>query len=328
MGYSRENYRKIKEQYKEKRLRAQQLAESRRVEIEQRIPEIAKIDRALAETAINILKETTAGKVGLDARLARLKKENEELQTIRGDILAHHGYPRDYTQVQYECALCQDTGYYQMKLCPCMKRALTLAGYESSGVGGLMQTQRFETFSLDYYEGQQREQMQEYFNICYRFAAEFGHTDVKNLMFSGQTGTGKTHLSTAIAKVVIDGGHDVVYDTAQNVFAAFAHHQFDRRNAYEDEPDETEKYFSCDLLILDDLGTELTNQFTVSCLYHLINTRINHGASMIISTNLTPSELGERYEDRILSRFMGEFLPLRFMGKDIRMERLRQRREM
>ena len=93
MGYSRENYRKIKEQYKEKRLRAQQLAESRREEIEQRIPEIAKIDRALAETAINILKETTAGKVGLDARLARLKKENEELQTIRGDILAHHGYP-------------------------------------------------------------------------------------------------------------------------------------------------------------------------------------------------------------------------------------------
>lgn len=325
MGYSRENYRKIKEQYKEKRLHAQQLAMLRQEEVEQRFPEIAQINRALSQTAINILKETTKGKQELNERLARLKKENEELQAIRGEILTKHGYPADYTQVKYECNRCNDTGYYQMKLCPCMKRALSLAGYESSGVGGLIQTQRFETFSLDYYEGQQRTQMQEYFDICYRYAAEFGHTDVKNLMFSGQTGTGKTHLSTAIAKVVIDGGYDVVYETAQNVFSAFARRQFETKRAEDVQEDETEKYFSCDLLILDDLGTELTNQFTVSCLYHLINTRINHGASMIISTNLTPAELGERYEDRILSRFMGEFLPLRFTGKDIRMERLRRR---
>ncbi len=324
MGYSRENYRRVKQEYENKRYRAESEAAQRRREVAQKIPQLAEIDAALSQTVENIFAQTLAGKENIAQRMEQMKKENLELQAIRGDILESNGFPRDYTKIKYECEQCEDTGYLHMKLCPCMRRALTLAGYESSGLGALMQTQRFDTFSLEYYQGEERVRMKENFDLCYRYAHTFGDAEMKNMMFSGHTGTGKTHLSTAIAKVVIDRGFDVVYLSAQNMFSDFEREQFGKGDEKEEGARATERYLSCDLLILDDLGTEMSTQFTVSRLYHLVNTRLNHGQGTIVSTNLTPSELGERYTDRLLSRFMGEYLQLRFLGKDVRMERLRR----
>ena len=140
-------------------------------------------------------------------------------------------------------------------------------------------------------------------------------------MFYGTTGLGKTHLSTAIAKEVIDRGFDVVYTTAQDMFEAFEGVKFSR-NYSSSQDNQTDKFFECDLLIIDDLGTEFSNQFTVSCLYNLINTRINSEKPMIINTNLNQNDLRERYADRITSRLFGEFSVMCFFGKDIRLKKL------
>ncbi|MBQ2766264.1 MAG: ATP-binding protein, partial [Clostridia bacterium] len=149
----------------------------------------------------------------------------------------------------------------------------------------------------------------------------FDGVNGENVFFCGTTGLGKTHLSTAIAKTLIERGFDVVYDTAQNILSDFEYERFGRSYG-DDSESRTDKYFDCDLLIIDDLGTEMTNQFTVSCLYNIINTRINHSKSMLISTNLTQNEIRERYSDRITSRLFGDFMVMRFVGKDIRLQKL------
>ena len=150
------------------------------------------------------------------------------------------------------------------------------------------------------------------------FAESFDKTG-KNLLFIGGTGLGKTHLSTAIAARAIERGFDVVYETAQNVIADFEYDRF--KSGYGESESRSERYLACDLLIMDDLGAELTNQFTVSSLYNIINTRINLGKSMLISTNLGQKNLFERYDERITSRLFGEFDPYLFRGVDIRRQK-------
>ena len=138
-------------------------------------------------------------------------------------------------------------------------------------------------------------------------------------MFGG-TGLGKTHLSSAIAKRVIEKGNDVFYVTAVNMVGDFESEQFGSSQPQKGEL--TDRYFDCDLLIIDDLGTELSNQFTVSCLYNLLNVRINRGLATVISTNLSQQELFKKYNDRITSRIIGEFRILPFSGTDIRLQKI------
>jgi DNA replication protein DnaC len=255
----------------------------------------------------------------VDDAVAAMREENESLRRMRGELLVQAGYPADYTDIRYRCEACGDTGFIGTKMCACMRRELVLAGYESSGIGRLMQTQSFDTFSLDYYPAQDRGGMETNYRTLREFAAHFDSRRGENYLLIGTTGLGKTHLSTSVARLVIDSGFDVVYDTAQGVFSAFEAAQFGR-----DEDAGEEKYLRCELLILDDLGTELTNNFTVACLYNIINTRLNNHLSTIINTNLTHSELRTRYADRITSRLFGEFRPLLFTGSDIRREKLKR----
>ena len=188
-----------------------------------------------------------------------------------------------------------------------MRRELILAGYESSGIGDLLHTQTFDTFSLSYAKTpEEREHLERNLENARRYAEAFSTEKASNLLLFGATGLGKTHLSTAIANTVIDRGFDVYYDTAKNVFSDFETVRFDRAyNQGEGEERATDRFFDCDLFIIDDLGTEMTNQFTVSCLYNLLNTRMNKGLKTVISTNLSPDELQRKYEDRIYSRIVG-----------------------
>lgn len=326
--FNKENYRRIKKEFEQRHFRAQSEADARTLAVEAAIPELAAVDRALRETGVKIFGAALSGKEGLDERISALRRENTELQTIRGDILESHGYPRDYTRVKYECPACDDTGFTKESngetLCVCMRRALVLAGYESSGIGPLLSSQTFETFSLDYYrDPSDRERMRRILEEARRFVGEFDGQSPRNIVMFGGTGLGKTHLSTACAKALIDRGFDVVYDTAQNIFSAFEREQFDRASLSPDEPKPTSRFFECDLLIIDDLGAELSNAFTVSCLYNLLNTRLNHRHSVIISTNLDYPRIKERYGDRISSRLLGEYLTFAFAGRDVRMEKIR-----
>ncbi len=323
MGYNRENYKRIKDEFAAKRAAAISVAESRTEELERKYPDLKKLNLAIRETGLRIFDSAFEAGVDIEKRVAEIEREYNENISFRSKFLEAYGYPTDYLDAKYECSACKDEGFDDDgKMCICMKRALALATYKSSGIGKLIEKQSFDNFKLDYYEkGKERDNMKAVLEDCRAYAGGFNSKTAENLLFFGTTGLGKTHLSTSIAKEVIDRGFDVVYVTAQDLFEDFEHDKFSR-NYSSTQENSTEKYFECDLLIIDDLGTELSNQFTVSCLYNLINSRINSEKPMIINTNLNQNDLRDRYADRITSRLFGEFSVMCFFGKDIRLKKL------
>jgi len=322
MGYNKKNYLKVKQEYEEKKLAAEKRAAERKLEVHAKYPDIKYIDDEIAKTALKIVEEISKGNDGIRERIEAVKEGNLALRKARGKLLEHYGFGADYTDVKYECPLCSDTGYLpNCSLCSCMKVALARAGYESSGIGRLMETQSFDSFSLEYYKNDQGifRMMKSYFEKCRAYAEDFSEKTTENLLFIGGTGLGKTHLSTSVAALIIGKGYDVVYESAQNIFREYEAERFGRGSAASTD---IERYIDCDLLIMDDLGAESSNSFTVSCLYNIINSRITLGRPMIINTNLGADEISKRYTDRIFSRLMGEFTLMRFAGKDVRMQKL------
>lgn len=327
MGFSPEIVARVKSILSSRKACAEAEAEKRLRQLHEKIPELREIDAAFPKLGASIVALASGGLS--EAEIARqveaLKRESGELEEVRADCLELAGYPADYTNPHYTCVKCGDTGYVDGRMCECMKKECILLGYENSGLGVLLEKQKFENFSLDYYEGDALSTMRYNFDICQSFAEGFGCGSGRSesMLFIGDTGLGKTHLSTAIAGRVIERGFDVRYETSQNLISVFSRQRFGRGygEAYSD--DASERYFGCDLLIIDDFGTEENNQFSVSVFYNLINTRINRGLPVIINTNLREKEIRARYADRITSRLFGEFIVLAFPGRDIRMQNLR-----
>ncbi len=319
MGYNREDYARIKAEYSQKYLKARNDADVRRLELYAALPSIKAVDDMLSGTGNEIMSIILSGKNGCEEKIAALRERNEKLIAERGRILRENGYPEDYSDVKYECTKCDDSGYVNGKMCECMKRALTLAGYESSGLGGLIKTQSFDNFSLDYYNtpGANREAMQRFVTALRNFAERFDKNTYRNHLLFGGTGLGKTHLSTSVAKTVIDRGYDVLYVGAVGMMS-----DFERRRFQNGGEVDTERYYTADLLIIDDLGTELVNQFTLSCLYDVINARINNRKCTFINTNLGKKEIEAKYSERITSRLFGEYAPIPFAGTDIRRQKI------
>ncbi len=321
MGYYHENYRRIREAYQTKYLKAYEIADRRTAEVHEKCPELAEIDRKLSATGAQIAMAALGTKEAYRERLAEVERENLALQARRAELLEQMGYPADYTLPPYECPLCEDSGFVGIKMCACMRRELTMAAFETSGLGRLMQSQSFESFDPEFYAvGEERERMRINFELLKKYAEEFS-TKADNLILCGATGLGKTHLSSAVARRVIERGYDVYYASALQMFSDFEHTRFGTGMAAAPEVD-LSRYSNCELLILDDLGTEVTNQFTNSCLYLVINNRINKHLPTVISTNLTGKEIKARYTDRIASRIMGDFKPLLFVGTDVRRQKL------
>jgi len=320
MSYNPQNYARVREQFQKKRAAAQECADARRAQLHRELPDLAQLDAALSQTAARMM-GAILSRTDVEAKVAAIKRENLDLQAARRELLVAHGYPADYTDVHYDCPTCADTGAVGTKMCTCMRRALILCGYESSGLGALLKTQSFENFDLRYYQASPEalHAAQAALQKSRQYAASFSPETTENLLFCGKTGLGKTHLCTSIARELIERGFDVVYESAQSLFSAMRQHHF--------QPDEqtaarTERFFSCDLLILDDLGAEATSQTSVSFLYDIVNTRINRGKPMIVNTNLSRQDITKKYTDRIASRLFGAFLPFLFLGADIRLQRL------
>lgn len=326
MGYNKQNYKRIRTEYETKALRAQAAADERREELYGEIPELRLLDGQRSHCGLRILHTALYGE-DTERGIAVLREENEQINARRKALLEAHGYPADYSEPRYECELCGDTGYVGIKMCTCMRRRLIEAGMESSGLLGLMQTQSFENFSMDFYRRNPEELrvMEHNYRTAVRYAKEFtvgeGGENSQSLLFLGGTGLGKTHLSTAIAREVIERGYDVFYNSAVGMLSDFEYRRFGN-GLSQGEVEDTSRYIDCDLLIIDDLGTEVVNQFTLSCLYHVLNTRLNLHRPTLISTNLSSAELRKTYSDRITSRLMGEFLLLPFYGTDVRKQKL------
>ena len=321
MGFNRENYARIKEEYDGKYLRAIEAARLRRAEVHATVPEICEIDRQLSATGIKIFEASMRGD---KAAIDKIGEQNAKLLAARAELLIKNGYAPDYTEIKYECEECGDTGVVDNRMCRCMKKKLVEAGFESSGMADLIKRQRFDNFSLDYYRQSKESyaRMSAIYKVLVKYAEDFQTESAGNIARFGGTGLGKTHLSSALAGVIIEKGNDVYYTSATNMFADFEQKRFGNSISL-DTTGDISQYFSSDLLIIDDLGTEVINQFTVSCLYNVINTRLNRKKATIISTNLTQDEFRKKYWDRIASRVFGEFTVLPFCGVDIREQKLK-----
>ena len=319
MAYSKKNVAAVFEQFEAIRKENEINCGDRLFEVYGKCPEIKEIDKELSRVGLNIFGATMEGKEGLEARLKELQDRNESLQARRIELLSDMGYSADYTDMKYNCPLCQDTGYQGVKMCQCLKSALTLKGYESSGIKNLLSTQSFESFSFDVYPAECQDIMKRNFSKLHKFAENF-KTQKEFFLLVGGTGLGKTHLSTSVAKYLIENGYDVVYEIAQNIFSDFDTDRF--RDRFSDTELLSERYFDCDLLIIDDLGTEIVTNNTVSYLYNIINTRINKKLPIIISTNLSAKEIKSMYHERITSRLFGEFTIVKFEGSDVRQKKL------
>ena len=315
-------YARIREEYATKYLVAREEADLRRSEVHLAIPEVAEIDAALGKTSLSLMEASMQGE-NVAERIAEVRRANEELRRTRAELLVDHGYPADYTEVRYECPLCGDSGFVDARMCVCMKKKLVEAGFEASGMGNLLREQSFENFDLSYYQNDPAaaRRMEQILARMRNYAETFEAGKSGNLVLFGGTGLGKTHLSSAVARGVIERGYDVFYVSAVSMLSDFERERFGN-SAGGETGENTNRYFSCDLLIMDDLGTEVHNQFTTSVLYNIINTRLNKRLSTVINTNLSQDEFRKHYWDRITSRVLGEYTVLPFLGTDVRAQKL------
>ena len=313
--YKRENYKKILEELNSSREEAELAADMRSQRLCEISPEYKAVDDELRTTGMQLFKLACMGK-----DINPLIERNQFLNDERIRIIKSLGYPEDYTEPKYSCSICSDTGYIEngTKYCSCLREKYIRENIKSSGIGRLIETQSFDNFRLDVYEGDEAayKRMKAIYAKAKKYVADFPNSS-NTLLLLGKTGTGKTHISTAIAGALISRGIEILYDSSQNIVSAFENDRF--RSGYGHRDPEGEKYMECDLLIIDDLGTEFINQFTISCLYNLINTRQNRGLHTIISTNLDSIELRNKYEGRIHSRILGgESSVWMFEGNDFR----------
>ena len=326
MGYSAEVIQRARARLEQ--ARADREAENRQhLETAYReVPRIRQIDQQLRQTMASAMQAAFAKGTDVRQAMDAIRQENLLLQQERA-ALAEEYFGEGYLDETPICDRCGGTGYVGSTMCECLmelcrqeqKKELTFlsAGRES-----------FDQFRLEYYPDRVdpvtgfniRAIMDRTYQTCRRYAQTFSEKS-GNLLFSGDTGLGKTFLSACIARTVADGGHSVVYESAGHLFGKLERARF---GGGEEERKDAEKYTACDLLILDDLGTEMGGQFVTAALYSLINDRMLAGKATIISTNLTVDELSRRYNPQIASRLRGGYTRVAFLGDDIRVVKNRR----
>lgn len=311
--------------------RRRQELELRRAEVELRIPKVAQIDARLRNTMLNVARATFQGGDPTET-INALRDENLALQAEREQLLTAAGYPADVLEDKPACVKCGDKGWVGADMCDCLKILCTQEQIKELSKLLDLGEQSFENFRLDYYSTEMdpawgispRDNMARVQELCKNYAQKFGKFYFDNLYLYGRPGLGKTFLSACIARVVSENGFSVVYDTVNNVLSAFESRKFSRdEEDARDAREETNRYLNCDLLILDDLGSEMTTTFTQSTLYTLLNDRLVAGRRTVVSSNMGPDEVRRRYQPQIASRLLGEFRALPFFGEDIRLMRNR-----
>lgn len=326
MAYDPQVVGAAREQLEQRRAQATNRAAVLRARLCEQIPRLKEIEQELASAIPEVTRAILAG--NSEAEIDRIRRNNLRLQEEMAALLHKAGYAQDNFEPQYTCPRCEDTGYADGRICDCYR--LLLKEEACRRLSGLspMKLTDFDDMQLGYYDDRvderlgvsAREQMQGIITYCREYAAAFT-PNAQSLLLQGATGTGKTHLSLAIAKAVTEQGHGVVYSSIQPLLRKLESEHFGRA-----EGDSEEQLIACDLLVLDDLGMEFDSPFYRACLYNIINGRLLEGKPTIISTNLSFSAIAQRYGDQIASRINGGFEPLLCVGKDIR--QLRRRRAM
>jgi len=325
MGYPKQVYDQAWQVMDSRARAARERAAARREQALRSAPEIAAIEREMAAGATGITKAVVTDPHRAGELIEELSRQNLALQERRAELLKRNGFPPDYLAEQFGCPLCRDQGYVGTRMCSCLKSLLEAEAYARLSAAAPVSQCTFENFSLEYYPtaadqsgGAPRTRMEEIFTYCRRYAAGFS-PESESLLLLGRTGLGKTHLSLAIAAAVTRRGFGVVYTPVQNLMDRLETAKFSYDSGKKEEyADHTRAAITCDLLVLDDLGTEFATQFSQSALYNIINTRQVENRPTIISTNLELAEIEQKYTQRMVSRLAGAYKVLKFTGKDIR----------
>ena len=301
-------------QYEERQTRNRHLQEARLRHIYDTVDGYQKLDESVATIAVAQGKKMLAGDTeALTALKARLRSLSED----RARLLAANGYPSDFLAPVYDCPDCRDTGYVNGQKCHCFRQAEISMLYEQSNLKKSLEKENFDTLSYEFFEGDVLDSYQQVVKKCKKFCTNF-KTSYQNLFFYGTVGTGKTFLTNCIARECIEMGCSVLYFSASSLFDYLA------RNAYNfKSQDEISSLcsdlYTCDLLVIDDLGTEMATAVTLAHFFTCINERLLRQKPILISTNLSLEDCRNRYQDRIFSRIISNFEFCKLTGPDIRM---------
>ncbi len=313
MSYKSEYYAKAISLINSKKMRREKEYEAELNTLFASIPELKSIETELSSLGAKAMKAALVGKTD---ELKKLEKLSHSLQQQKNDILKS----AKIKPLSSECKKCNDTGYDGTHICNCAKALAKELVFADLSSKMPIANQNFSNFDLRFYDGDSKKVMADIYNFAKEYAESFT-TRSENLLFLGGVGLGKTHISLSIINVVTEKGYGVIYDSAQNLFSQIEKEHF----SYSGSGEKIDAILGCDLLVIDDLGTEFSTSFTTSQFYNIVNTRINNGLPTIINTNLGLAEIEKIYTPRVLSRIMGNYKTKRFSGSDIRLKKALER---
>jgi len=314
-GYQQE----ILKTYENLRTTEEKKLAKKRKEISEEIPEVIGIENQIASLSLNMSLNIMRNKNNLQDYIKNVKEQITKLRIRKSELLVANGYSSDYLETHYTCNKCKDTGFIKNTRCSCYKKHLVNVLYKNSDINYLLKTNNFENFNFEYFSPQKsitepkspRENIKKIMSTAWNFIEQFPNTD-ENLLFFGKAGTGKSFLANCIAKELLDKGYMVVYRTAVELINNL------KQSRFNGEVDLEDLLIDCDLLIIDDLGTESLNEFSKIELFNLLNRKLLKRKNMIISTNFSLEDLARTYSERTSSRLLGNFTLCKFYGHDIR----------
>lgn len=321
--------KEILREYEKRRENALFQQKLRQEEVYNKIPRLREIDTEISKTGILIATAMLQNSQSYEESLDKIKTEMEKLKREKAILMTENNIPLEYLDINYTCNSCNDTGFLKNgSKCNCLTQELINKAYKMSGVQHVLERENFKTFDINIFstepfEGEEyspRENMLNILNICEGFCINFDEDNEENLLFYGTTGLGKTFMCNCIAKALLDRGKIVIYQTAFKILEIIEEHRFRKGSQVDMDDNNYNLLFDADLLIIDDLGTELTNTFTNTEIFNIINSRLFRRNKTIISTNLSLMEIAETYDNRTFSRVFGKFTPLKFYGPDLRWE--------
>ncbi|NLB37588.1 MAG: ATP-binding protein [Clostridiales bacterium] len=316
----------ISREYEQIRERNKEEQERRKLPLYNRFPRLKEIENEMIRISIDITRAIINKSQDSEALLEHLRKRHMDLKIERAEILSSNNYPIDYLEIRYQCKNCKDTGFINGDKCSCLVQKEIASLFQNSNLGEKTSEENFDQFRLDYYSDEKgennyspRDNMKDIYMKCIRFVQNFDNHNI-NLLIVGNPGLGKTFLCNSIAKDMLEQGKSVIYQVSSELIDLVRESKF----SFDNEENNTSilnEIYNCDLLIIDDLGTELPTQFSSLVIYNILNKRLLNNKKLIISTNLNTDEIMKSYSERIYSRLFGDFNMFKFYGEDIRLKR-------
>ncbi|MDR2817264.1 MAG: ATP-binding protein [Oscillospiraceae bacterium] len=325
MSYSEKAIEAALEQLALRRKEAQSELQEKKNAVYEHVPKLKTLDDRMTNLSLAAIKEVADG---ADAGvIEELKLKNMNLQKEKERLFKENQIPEDYLKIRHVCQICKDTGYLQDNMCSCLKRLVVKEAARNLNMKTSLDRFSFENFEFNYFGNDlvngtkepitQKEQAKRNYNFCVDYAKKFSMNS-GNILMQGGTGLGKTHLSLAIAKSCLEQGYSVVYTLAGQMVYSLENERFSRG---EQKDCSMDSFLKCDLLIIDDFGSEQQNQFALAALYNVINSRLIAVKPTIINTNLTGADITALYGERMSSRLFGEYQVLKAYGEDIRLQK-------